>query len=126
MPSIILNQSRPSTSAASAKSPLGDKAHSVGKNILTANAKRIQNLQTKQSNLKQNKPAVLPKPAVQLKKHPNGAKSKKKEIVSESHKKGSQNAVYVHNRYAALHDEGEGEWNRILFLKLHPSEAIYL
>ena len=49
---IILNQSRTSTSAASAKSPPGDKVHAVGKNIITANAKRLQNLQTKQSNLK--------------------------------------------------------------------------
>ena len=35
---IILNQSRPSTSAASAKTP-GDKAHAVGQNIISANAK---------------------------------------------------------------------------------------
>ena len=48
---------------------------------------------------------MQPKP----KKSANAVKSPKKEIVSDSHKKGSQNAVFVHNKYDGLHDEGEGE-----------------
>ena len=35
--------------------------------------------------------------------------NQKRRKLFESHKKGSQNAVFVHNKYDALHDEGEGE-----------------
>ena len=40
-------------------------------------------------------------------------------MVSESHQKGSQNAIYVHNRYAGLHDEGRERWEQEMWQVLH-------
>ena len=60
------------------------------------------------------------------KKSPNGVKSKKKEIVSEGHKKGSQNAVFVHNKYDRLHDEGEGEMEQDTVAEINLEVMIFI